>query len=115
MRSPGCTEPAPRTNSSRGLPEPSPVRMARASLRSTSTGVRLATSVSSSMRLTCGEVPTMRPTRPCSLMTGLPILMPRAAPMSSRRALEKGPRESETDRAVRIGTGGSGRMPSMAS
>ena len=67
------------------------------------------------MRLTFGETPTMRPTRPCSLMTGLPTLAPLAEPTSNRRAREKGPRVSVIERAVSMATGGSGRMPSIAS
>ncbi len=42
-------------------------------VRATSTGVRLSTSVSSRTRLAPSATPTTRPTRPCSLITGLPI------------------------------------------
>ena len=88
--------------------------MARALVRSIITGVREATSVSSSTRLTPSVTPTTRPTRPFSLMTGLPGLMPASLPALARRALANGPRLSETIRADAIRIGGSVFRPSSA-
>ena len=81
--------------------------MARALVRSIITGVREAMSVSRSTRLTPSVTPITRPTRPFSLMTGLPAFTPRSLPALASRVLAKAPRESVTIRAAAIGIGGS--------
>ncbi len=86
--------------------------MARALVRSMITGVRLATSVSISTRLTPGPTPETRPTSPFSLITGLPGWTPRSAPTLASRELANGPRLSTTIRAPSIGIGGSVFRPS---
>ena len=83
-------------------------------VRAISTGVRLSTSVSSMIRETPCATPVTRPTKPCSLSTGLPSITPCAEPASAMRVLAKGPRASSTVWADTIGMGGSVLTPSRA-
>ncbi len=114
MRSPSLIGSIPRRYSSLGVDEASPVRMARASVRSISTGVRLATSESRSTRLAPWATPITRPTRPRSFMTGLPTSMPFSLPASARRVSAKGPCESRITWAEAMGIGGLVLNPSRA-
>ena len=64
------------------------------------------------MRLAPRVTPMTRPTRPLSLITGLPGWMFFSTPALARRVLAKGPRLSVTVRAATIGIGGSVFRPS---
>ncbi len=114
MRSPSLMGSAPRRYSSLGVDEASPVMMARASVRSTRIGVRLATSVSSRTRLAPWATPITRPTSPRSFITGLPTSTPFSLPASARRVSAKGPRLSRMTRAEAMGIGGLVLKPSRA-